>query len=51
MLPHQADVSGPSKYAKALINYVHFGSSRQLTFEMYEQSLVDFYFFFVISFC
>ena len=42
MLPHQADVSGQSKYAKALINYVRFGILRQLTFDLYEQSVAEF---------
>jgi hypothetical protein len=39
MLPHQADVSEASKYAKALINYLRFGSLNPLTFEWEEQSL------------
>jgi hypothetical protein len=38
MLPHQSDVSGPSKYAKTLINFV-------LMFELEEQSLGDLFIF------
>jgi hypothetical protein len=38
MLPRQAQVARPSKYAKALINYVRSKSLRQLTFDLDEQS-------------